>query len=188
MLWFYNPINAMPNANMKYDVLHHPHLPLAEDFVQFLLSDFLGQRKESSLALGVQNKRDNKPCDSQQHSGRQPHPNLPIEAQDFAKNENQNHANEDSRLQHVSSDALVANNADAVSGRKTSEPDGQAAGKVHKATVLRVSHPSGLMVNVYIQGVGAEGLGSTDLNKLYVACSAPGGMRSWAIRTEMTSE
>ena len=46
---------------------------------------------------------------------------LPVKSQHFAENENQDHADEDPGLQHVRSDALVADNADAVPSGKGRE-------------------------------------------------------------------
>lgn len=68
---------------------------------------------------------------NKQAVGRQ---NIPIKTKDFSKDENQNHADKDSRLLHVCADALVADNANAVSGSKTRHSDGQAARKMHEAT------------------------------------------------------
>ncbi|KAG5930071.1 hypothetical protein E4U53_002311 [Claviceps sorghi] len=53
---------------------------------------------------------------------------------DFSKDENQNHADKDSRLLHVSTDSLVTDDTDAVSGSETGHTDGQSTGEVHETT------------------------------------------------------
>lgn len=64
---------------------------------------------------------------------------IPVEPQHFAENENQDHADKDPGLQHVRPDALVTDNADAVSGGEGCETNRQPACKMHESTVLDVS-------------------------------------------------
>jgi hypothetical protein len=61
----------------------------------------------SSLRGGVENQRNNES----------------VKAQDFAENQNEHHADEDSGLLHVRSNAAVANYADAVPSSQTSHAD-----------------------------------------------------------------
>jgi hypothetical protein len=64
---------------------------------------------------------------------------LPVETEDFAKNQNEDHANEDPGLLHVGPDTAVTDNADAVASGETSQTNGKTASKVQKAPAKRVS-------------------------------------------------
>lgn len=60
---------------------------------------------------------------------------LPIETQDFAENQDQNHSDEDPGLLHVRSDTRIAHDTDTVSGGKPCHTDCQAATEMQEAAV-----------------------------------------------------
>lgn len=59
---------------------------------------------------------------------------VPVETKNFAEDKNQDHANEDPRLLHISTNASVADNSDAVTGGKTSHADCNATSEMKKTT------------------------------------------------------
>lgn len=59
--------------------------------------------------------------------------NSPIKTQNLSENKDQDHSNKDAALGHVGSHALVANDADAVSGRETRHANRNTAREVHEA-------------------------------------------------------
>lgn len=97
--------------------------------------------------------------------------NIPVETQDLAENQDQDHSDEDSRLLHESPDAHVADNTDAVACCKTCHSHRKTATEMHETTMVGVS-------NVYVlrfilrsilrqhneQGMGGKGM--SYLNKL----------------------
>lgn len=60
--------------------------------------------------------------------------NVPVKTEDFAENENEDHADEDAALLHVGAHALIANDTDRVARRQTCEADGETGAEVHEAT------------------------------------------------------
>lgn len=89
-----------------------------------------------ALGPGVENEGNNETGD-----GQQGHPtvysntkrDIPVETENFAENQNEDHANEDARLLKVGTDALVTNIAYAVTGGETGHADRDAACKMHEA-------------------------------------------------------
>ena len=61
--------------------------------------------------------------------------NVPVESEDFAEDQDQDHADEDPRLLHVGAHALVTDDADAVAGGEAGQADREAAAEVHEAAV-----------------------------------------------------
>jgi hypothetical protein len=88
-----------------------------------------------ALALGVENKSDNQATPGQfyYHSHKPDH--LPVKAQDFAENKDQDHADKHPRLVHESTYTLVSNIANAVPGSKTCQTDRQTAGKMQETAI-----------------------------------------------------
>lgn len=66
--------------------------------------------------------------------------NIPVETQDLAENQDQDHSDEDSRLLHESPDAHVADNTDAVACCKTCHSHRKAATEMHETTMVGVSN------------------------------------------------
>lgn len=60
--------------------------------------------------------------------------NQAIQTQDFAKNQYQHHADEDSWLLHVTSDAHIAHNADCVSSSQTWQPNAETSCEMHETS------------------------------------------------------
>ena len=61
--------------------------------------------------------------------------NVPVESEDFAEDQDQDHADEDPRLLHVGAHALVTDDADAVAGGEAGQADREAAAEVHEAAM-----------------------------------------------------
>ena len=61
---------------------------------------------------------------------------IPIKPQDLSENEDQNHADEDAALLHVRADARVTNNANAVTCREPSKPNGKPTPKVQESPAI----------------------------------------------------
>jgi hypothetical protein len=72
---------------------------------------------ELTLALGVEDKADDEP----------------VETQDFAKDEDENHANKDLALVHIATHAVVTDHADAVTCSESGKPDRQARCEMREA-------------------------------------------------------
>ena len=99
-----------------------------------------------ALALSVEEEGDDKSgtgiskkADGERHGARGALAYIPIETQNFAKDENQDHADKNPRLVHVRPDALVADDTNAVPGSQPRQSDRQPARKVHNSTVSLVS-------------------------------------------------
>lgn len=58
----------------------------------------------------------------------------PVKTQDFTKNQDQDHADENAALVHVRPHTLITHYTDAVSSRKTSQADGETTCEMHEAT------------------------------------------------------
>jgi hypothetical protein len=63
--------------------------------------------------------------------------NIPVETENFAENEDEDHADEDARLLKVGADALVTNIAYAVTSGETGHADRDAAREMHEATARK---------------------------------------------------
>ena len=61
---------------------------------------------------------------------------LPVKTKDFAENKDQDHANEDPGLFHISTNTAVANNSNAVASGKTSHADCNTTSEMHKAPAI----------------------------------------------------
>jgi len=100
--------------------------------------------EDLALALGVENESNDETGRSEvsktepRRGCPRPARHLPVETQDFSKDENQNHAHKDPRLFHVGPDALVAHDADAIAGRQAREADRQPARQVHEPATVRL--------------------------------------------------
>lgn len=97
-----------------------------------------------ALALRVQDQRDNKAAEKvcqrvARFVVKEVQVCSPVKTQNFAEDQNQDHAHEDPALIHVGSNALVTDDTNAVASRETSHADGHAARKMHEAAEQAVA-------------------------------------------------